>query len=118
MKSKLIILFILLTNIAVGQDIVTMTVYTPNCKGCNLTTASGDTINKNNPYKHRWIAVSPDLAKKYPFGTHVRLERAGFYNGVYTVKDRMPKKWRKRIDVLVGRKKPKIIRKKVKMTKL
>ena len=84
-------------------EIVTMTTYKAIAEECDSTpniTASGFVIT--NPKKHRIIAVSHDLKTKWKWGTKVRIVGAGKYNGTYYVRDLMNKRYRKRIDVLVG----------------
>jgi 3D (Asp-Asp-Asp) domain-containing protein len=87
----------------ITPEIVTLTTYkavvgetdsTPNI------TASGFKIT--NPKKHRIIAVSRDLKKKYKFGQKVRITGAGKYDGTYRVHDVMNKRYTKRIDILIG----------------
>ena len=64
--------------------------------------ASNKVINKDNPGKHRWIAVSRDLeALGFTFGARVCVENAGPMNGYWIVQDRMNKRWSYRIDFLV-----------------
>jgi 3D (Asp-Asp-Asp) domain-containing protein len=65
-------------------------------------TASGFKISKKNPKKHRIMAVSRDLKKKYPFGTKLTIKNAGKYNGEYVVEDVMNKRYKKRIDILIN----------------
>jgi 3D (Asp-Asp-Asp) domain-containing protein len=65
-------------------------------------TASGFKISKKNPKKHRIMAVSRDLKKKYPFGTKLKIKNAGKYNGEYVVEDVMNKRYKKRIDILIN----------------
>ena len=68
-------------------------------------TASGKHINMENPQSHRWIAVSRDLeAKGYTFGVKVKITGAGDLDGVWTVQDRMNKRFTNRIDFLVNKK--------------
>ena len=68
-----------------------------------LITASGKHIDPNNPAGHRWIAVSRDLEDLgFVFGKRVLVEGADFMDGVYTVEDRMNRRWTKRIDFLVN----------------
>lgn len=68
-----------------------------------FVTASGKHINPNNPAGHRWIAVSRDLEPLgFVFGCKVMITGAGQMNGVYTVQDRMNKRWTMRIDFLVN----------------
>jgi 3D (Asp-Asp-Asp) domain-containing protein len=84
---------------------VIATTYTPSEKETDSTpliTASGFKINPKNPKKHRIIAVSRDLKKKYKFGTRVKVSGAGKYSGEYVVRDVMNKRYKKRIDILIG----------------
>jgi 3D (Asp-Asp-Asp) domain-containing protein len=86
-------------------ETVTLTTYSPTLQECDSTpniTASGFKIILKNPKKHRIIAVSRDLKKKWKFGTRVRIKNAGKYNGIYTVKDVMNKRYKNRIDLLIG----------------
>lgn len=86
-------------------ETVTLTTYSPTLRECDSTphiTASGFKINPKNPKKHRIIAVSRDLKKKWKFGTRVRIKNAGKYNGIYTIKDVMNKRYKNRIDLLIG----------------
>lgn len=86
-------------------EIVTLTIYSPNIGQTDSSphlTASGFKIDPNNPGKHKIIAISRDLKRKWKFNTKVRIINAGKYNGVYTVKDLMNKRHRKRIDILVS----------------
>jgi 3D (Asp-Asp-Asp) domain-containing protein len=85
---------------------VTLTTYTTSAKETDSTpniTASGFKIDTLNPMKHRIIAVSRDLKKKWRFGTKVRITGAGKYNGTYYVRDLMNKRYKKRIDILIGK---------------
>jgi 3D (Asp-Asp-Asp) domain-containing protein len=85
---------------------VTLTTYTTSAKETDSTpniTASGFKIDTLNPMKHRIIAVSRDLKKKWKFGTKVRITGAGKYNGTYYVRDVMNKRYKKRIDILIGK---------------
>lgn len=85
--------------------LVTATIYHADPKQCNddyLTTASLKKINSKSPGSHRWIAVSRDLEKHgFVFGAKVCVENAGVMNGIWTVEDRMNKRWKNRIDFLV-----------------
>ena len=84
-------------------EIVTLTTYKANEAETDSTpniTASGFRIT--NPKKHRIIAVSRDLKKKYKFGQKIRIVGAGKYSGTYRVQDVMNKRYKKRIDILVG----------------
>jgi len=67
-------------------------------------TASNKKIDISNPIKHRWIAVSRDLeAKGLTFGVKVCVTGAGDLDGIWTVQDRMNRRWTNRIDFLVNR---------------
>ena len=86
-------------------EVVTLTTYSPIEGETDSTpniTASGFKIDLDNPKKHKIIAVSRDLKSKWKFNQKVRIKKAGKYNGVYTVKDVMNKRHKKRIDILVG----------------
>ena len=86
-------------------ETVTLTTYSPSLQECDSTphiTASGFKINPKNPKKHRIIAISRDLKKKLPFGTVVKITGAGKFNGDYVVEDIMNKRYKNRIDLLIG----------------
>ena len=103
------------------SEIVTATTYTPSVEECDSTpliTASGFKINQRNPKRHRIIAVSRDLKRKYKFGTKVRIKGAGKYDGTYTIRDVMNPRFRKRIDILIGKRDKQNKFKKVKIYKI
>ena len=105
----------------ISYETVTLTTYSPTEGETDSTphlTASGFKIDKDNPKRHRIIAVSRDLKKKWPFGTKVRIKNAGKYNGVYTVKDVMNKRHKNRIDILIGEDDKQTKIKNVKITKI
>ena len=105
----------------ISYETVTLTTYSPTEGETDSTphlTASGFKIDKENPERHRIIAVSRDLKKKWPFGTKVRIKKAGKYNGVYTVKDVMNKRYKNRIDILIGEDDKQTKIKNVKITKI
>ena len=86
-------------------DIVAVTTYTPSVEETDSTpliTASGFKINPVNPKRQRIIAVSRDLKKKYKFGKKVRITGIGKLSGTYTVRDVMNKRYKKRVDILIG----------------
>ena len=89
----------------IEPDIVTVTTYSPTVEQTDSTpliTASGFEINPTNPKKHRIVAVSRDLKKKYKFGKKIRITGIGKLSGTYTVRDVMNKRYRKRVDILIG----------------
>ena len=103
------------------SEVVTVTTYTPSVGETDSTpliTASGFKINESNPRRHRIVAVSRDLKRKYKFGTKLRIKGAGKYDGTYTVRDVMNKRHRNRIDILVGKRDTQTKIKKVKVYKL
>jgi len=66
-------------------------------------TASGYNINMADPLSDRIIAVSWDLENVYGFtmGTMVHVQGTPYLDGIWFVRDRMNKRWSKRIDFLV-----------------
>ncbi len=89
----------------IEPDIVTVTTYSPTVEQTDSTpliTASGYKINPNNPKKQRIVAVSRDLKRKYKFGKKIRITGIGKLSGTYTVRDVMNKRYRKRVDILIG----------------
>ena len=103
----------------ITPEIVTLTTYKASETETDSTpniTASGFKIT--NPKKHRIIAVSRDLKKKYKFGQKVRITGAGKYNGTYRVHDVMNKRYKNRIDILIGHNDKQTKLKKVKIYKL
>ncbi len=70
-----------------------------------IQTASGLSINKKNPIKHKWMAVSRDLYKcGFIFGKYVHVSGTGYYDGIWIVQDLMNKRWTNKVDFLVGKK--------------
>ena len=103
----------------ITPEIVTLTTYKASESETDSTpniTASGFKIT--NPKKHKIIAVSRDLKKKYKFGQKIRITGAGKYNGTYRVHDVMNKRYRNRIDILIGHNEKQTKLKKVKIYKL
>jgi 3D (Asp-Asp-Asp) domain-containing protein len=89
----------------IEPDIVTVTTYSPTVEQTDSTpliTASGFEINPANPKKHRIVAVSRDLKKKYKFGKKIRITGIGKLSGTYTIRDVMNKRYKNRVDILIG----------------
>jgi 3D (Asp-Asp-Asp) domain-containing protein len=89
----------------IPYEVVTATTYTVSAEETDSTpliTASGFKLDSLNPKKHKIIAVSRDLKRKYKFGQKVRVKGAGKLDGIYTVRDVMAKRWRKKIDILIN----------------
>ena len=86
---------------------VTATIYHATPEQTDSTpdiTASNKKIDLSNPLKHRWIAVSRDLEEKgLTFGVKVCVTGAGNFDGIWTVQDRMNRRWSHRIDFLVNK---------------
>lgn len=111
-KTILTTIIIILLGLAMMSfnaitEVVTVTVYNPVKAQCNADywhTASNKKIDTLNPLRHRWIAVSRDLEKKgFTFGTKVEIIGVGKYSGIWTVQDRMNKRFTNRVDLLVGK---------------
>ncbi|PVY41291.1 hypothetical protein C8E01_105220 [Pontibacter virosus] len=91
---------------------VTATVYYPErgqTDGNPLITADGSRINPKNPKKHRWIALSRDMLTRW--GGNIHYGDTVWVSGIsedldgqYIVRDTMNRRFRNRIDILVGRK--------------
>lgn len=64
-------------------------------------TATMFELDLSNPYKHRIVALSRDLLKKFPYGTMVQIEGTK-YDGCYIVEDTMNKRYTNRIDLLIN----------------
>lgn len=90
---------------------VSASVYFPEPNQTDSTpfiTADGSRINKNNPKKHRWIAVSRDLHSRWGgdlnFGDSLLVTGvSNELDGIYIVRDIMNQRMHKQIDILVGR---------------
>jgi 3D (Asp-Asp-Asp) domain-containing protein len=89
----------------IPHDVVTLTTYSVSegeTDSTPLITASGFKINPTNPKRHRIIAVSRDLKRKYKFGQRVKITNAGKYNGEYVIRDLMHSRWKNKIDILIN----------------
>ena len=64
-------------------------------------TASMFKLDLSNPYKHKIIAVSRNLLKKFPMHSKVRITGTD-YDGIYVVEDKMNKRYVDRIDILIN----------------
>lgn len=94
---KLLILIYTIVTATIYHAVPYQTDSTP------LITASNKKINIDNPMGHKWIAVSRDLeVQGYTFGTKVCVMNAGEMFGIWTVQDRMNKRFTNRIDFLVN----------------
>jgi 3D (Asp-Asp-Asp) domain-containing protein len=73
-----------------------------------LITADGSHIDRNKVRKHRWIAVSRNLLKRWGGKLHYgdTLQVAGIsaeLDGTYIIRDTMNRRLKNTIDILVGR---------------
>jgi len=71
-------------------------------------TADGSKINKKKPGKHRWIAVSRNLLRKWggkiEYGDTLQVKGISKkMDGHYVVRDTMTKRLKNRIDILVSK---------------
>ena len=104
MLKTIITCLVGLTMFSSTQAIVTCTVYNAVPAQTNSDpshTASMFKLDLRNPYKHKIIAVSRDLLKEFPMGTKVKIEGTS-YDGIYVVEDKMNKRYKKRIDILIN----------------
>jgi 3D (Asp-Asp-Asp) domain-containing protein len=86
------------------KEIVTSTVYNAVPEQTNSDpghTASMFKIDLSNPGKHRIVALSRDLLKKFPYGSKIKITGVGKYDGIWYVRDTMNIRYKKRIDLLV-----------------
>lgn len=90
---------------------VAASVYFPEPSQTDSTpfiTADGSRINKKNPKRHRWIAVSRDLHTRWggdmEFGDSLMVTGVSDkLDGIYIVRDIMNRRMKNKIDILVGR---------------
>jgi 3D (Asp-Asp-Asp) domain-containing protein len=105
MKKVILLLAIIIINLNVNsQEKIICTVYNAVPAQTNSDpehTASMFKLDLSNPYKHKIIAVSRDLLKDYPIHSKVKVSGTS-YDGVYTVEDKMNKRYTKRIDILIN----------------
>jgi 3D (Asp-Asp-Asp) domain-containing protein len=95
----------ILVVIGLGKE-VTISVYNAVPEQANsdhLNTAFGFYLGSKNHFEHRIIAVSRDLLVKYPNGSKVLLKGTD-YDGIYTVRDKMNKRHRNSVDILIDKK--------------
>ena len=89
---------------------VTASVYYPEVAQTDdtpFTTADGSRINKKKPGKHRWVAVSRNLLRKWggkiDYGDTLKVKGISKkMDGYYVVRDTMTRRFKNRIDILVG----------------
>ena len=97
----------MIKSIILAATFVTATIYhavPEQTDDSPFVTASMAQINPNDPQGHRWIAVSRDLEKLgFTFGACVLIEGINKeLDGEWEIQDRMNRRWKKRIDLLVN----------------
>ena len=94
-----------MSTVSTTDLMVTATIYHATIGQTDSTpdrTATNFKINMNNPESHRIIAVSRDLeALGFTMNKTVVICNAGNMDGLWVIRDRMNKRWTKRIDFLV-----------------
>jgi len=106
--KKLIYIFLLFLSMSMhSQQVeVTATCYNAVVEQCNEDvkhTATMFVLNLEDPYSHRIIAVSRDLESEgFKMNTRVLISGAGDYDGIWTIRDRMNKRWKNKIDFLIN----------------
>jgi 3D (Asp-Asp-Asp) domain-containing protein len=91
---------------------VSASVYHPEPHQTDSTpfiTADGSRINRKDPGKHRWLAVSRNLHARWggdlEFGDSLWVTGiSDDLDGLYIVRDVMNRRFRNQVDILVGRK--------------
>ena len=86
--------------------LVTATTYNPTIHQCDSSpdrTACNNKIDLKNPYKHRYIGLSRDLAAEFYCGEKVQLINCGKFSGYYTIADLGNKRLVRTIDILIGK---------------
>lgn len=102
--ALLMALFFKVGIIHAQTEIVSATVYNATVEQCDDDpefTAFMFKLDLSNPYKHCIVAVSRDLLECFPKGTLVKITGTA-YDGVYTVMDKMNRRWTNRIDILIN----------------
>lgn len=74
------------------------------CDSDPLVTAGNYKINPKKASKHKWVALSRNLLKRwggeFDYGDKVMIKRAGHKNGLYTVVDTMNERFENYMDIL------------------
>ncbi len=108
-KIIMIILLLSMFGFTNNDKIVNFTVYNAlerQTDSSPLKTADQSLIDKEklNKGELKWIAVSRDLLKVFKYGDKVLVKCKKYpkFDGVWTVKDCMAKRWKMKIDFLVA----------------
>ena len=108
MKTFVISLSVLvcsITSTAKTKVTLSATQYHPPYHGAQTASGSKIDVRKVKNGKTRWVAMSRDMLKVYPFGTkiYVNSEKHPELNGVWIVKDKMAARHKKCIDFLLAK---------------
>ena len=89
------------------------------CDSTPLVTADNSIIDTNRVDELRWIAISRDLNLHYKMGEKVMVSGIGNgYDGIWTIRDRMNKRFKKKIDFLISKGRKANLFKNVKISKI
>lgn len=104
--KHILILFFTYSMSSQNSVKVQATVYNAVEEQCNsdyIHTATMFKLDLSNPYKHRIVAVSRDLEKLgFSMNSTVMVSGTGKYDGKWYIRDRMNKRFTKRIDFLIN----------------
>lgn len=107
MRKILLVLMLFISFTAFGQYTLTATKYYPGYNGMGTITASGSKVDINSLKKGsvRWVALSRDMLKTFKYGDTIKVECENEHlSGYWVVKDKMHKRWKKKIDFMLPRK--------------
>ena len=89
------------------------------CDSTPLVTADNSIIDTNRVDELRWIAISRDLNKHYKMGEKVMVSGIGNgYDGIWTIRNKMNKRFKKKIDFLISKGRKANLFKNVKISKI
>ncbi len=122
MKILVISFGLLISSITSSAQSHTLSATQYNLHRPGSQTASGSKINANKlkSGKIRWVALSRDMLKIYPFDSIIRVESKEHpeLNGSWVVKDKMGPRHKKCIDFLIYKGQSRLGRTKVKIEKI
>jgi len=122
MKTLLINFGLVLFSVTSSAQSHTLSATQYNLHSPGSTTASGSKINANKlkSGKLRWVALSRDMLKYYPFDSIIKVESKDYpeLNGYWKVKDKMGSRHRKSIDFLIYKGNSELGKTKVKIRKI
>lgn len=101
---RILLILLIAFNVNAQKQKVHCTVYNAVPAQTNSDpshTATMFKLDLSNPYKHKIVALSRDLLKKFPYHSKVQIEGTA-YDGIYIVEDTMNKRYTDRIDILIN----------------